>query len=62
MLISWAFLQCFPRTYWVFGLCNTLQLLRKKPVFGLFLFFNQGITLGLEMAFNFPCAVSAAAS
>jgi hypothetical protein len=35
MLISWAFLQCFPRTYW-----------EEKACFGLFLFFNQGITLG----------------
>jgi hypothetical protein len=45
--------------------------IEEKAWFGLFLFFNQGITPwltcktspeGLEMVFNFLCPVSAAAS
>jgi hypothetical protein len=48
-----------------------LATIEEKAWFGLFLFFNQGITPwltcktspeGLEMVFNFLCPVSAAAS
>jgi hypothetical protein len=57
--------------YWVFWLVQPFATIEEKACFGLFLFFNQGITPwltcktspdGLEMAFNFPCPVSAAAS
>jgi hypothetical protein len=57
--------------YLVYIWVNPLAQARLMVLQRLFLFFNQGITPwltcktspeGLEMAFNFPCPVSAAAS